>query len=147
MILHLAADELECILPMARAFEKEISHPVIRLSEPEFLANWSRFIELGVGAVFAAIDGGEVVGVLSGSVVPCDLNGDTVAQETWWYVARSHRRSGVGRRLAEAFERYALERGAKRIGLGVIGHLPGADSLLRSMGYEPFETAYYKVIE
>lgn len=143
----LAADEVESILPLAREFEAAIAHPVIRMVEPVFVANWSRFIELGVGVIVAAFDGETPAGALSGYVVPCDLNGDTVAQETWWFVSPAYRKGGVGRSLAELFEEHAIARGAQRISLGVMGHMPGAEKMLAEMGYAPFETAYFKVIK
>ena len=115
--------------------------------EPAFVANWRRFIELGVGVIVAAFDGATPVGALSGYIVPCDLNDDLVAQETWWFVSPAARGHKLGLRLAVQFECIARLRGAKRISLGVMRHMPGAERLLDSMGYKPFETAYFKVIE
>jgi GNAT superfamily N-acetyltransferase len=143
---NLAAADVESILPLAREFEAAIAHPVIRMAEPAFVENWRRFIELGVGVIVAAFDGATPAGALSGYIVPCDLNGETVAQETWWFVSPAYRKSGVGRELAVRFERYAIARGARRISLGVMGHMPGAEKLLAEMGYASFETAYFKVV-
>lgn len=142
---EITADTFGSLLPIARQFETEIGSPVIRIDPDVFVATWRRFLDVGVGLVVAALDPAPV-GVLCGFVVPDDLNGEPVAQEKWWYVAPSHRRGGVGAHLAATFERLAIARGVKRISLGSIGHLPAVDSLLRHMGYSPFETHYFKVI-
>lgn len=144
-ITKITADTFETLLPLAREFEAEIGSPVIRIDPPVFVETWSRFIAAGVGLVVAAVDP-EPVGVLCGFVVPDDLNGEPVAQEKWWYVTPTYRGSGVGAKLATTFERLALARGAKRISLGSIGHLPAVDAVLRHLGYSPFETHYFKVI-
>lgn len=143
----LGRDDVPRLLPLAHEFEAEIGSPFIWVKDEPFVANWRRFIDAGVGLIVGAFDEErKPVGVLSGFVVPNDLNGEPVAQENWWYVTPRYRKGGLGRSLVTLFERYAVQRGARRLSLGSIGHLPAVDGLLRSMGYEPLETHYFKVV-
>jgi len=51
-------------------------------------------------------------------------------------VRASHRRRGLGRRLLEQAEAFARERGAGRIGIGVIAVNAAARELYRALGYD-----------
>ena len=143
----LTPDDVPLVLPLVREFEAAIDHPVIRVESRAYLANWTKFLELDLGVIVAAVDGETVAGAISGFVVPYDLNGETIAQENFWYVSPVYRSTGLGRALVTLFERHATARGAKRISLGAIGHLPSVDALLNAMGYAPFETTWFKVVE
>jgi len=133
------------LLPLAHEFEAAIGSPFIVVDDAVFVDTWRRFIDAGVGFVLVALDPAPV-GVLAGYVVPDDLSGRVVAQERWWYVTPAYRRGGVGRALAELFERHAREKGAYRVSLGNIGHLPAVDGLMRDLGYSPLETHWFRLL-
>jgi len=132
------------VLPLVLEFEAAIANPVIQIDPAAFVQNWTRFLEIDVGFVILASDDGRPVGGLSAYLVPNDLNGSAVAQETWWFVKPEYRGRGVGDALLELFERYARSRGALRVSMGVILHLTPVADLLTTRGYTPFETIFYK---
>lgn len=143
----LAASGISWILPLAREFEAEIADPIIKLNEPAFVANWGKFIEIGVGFIVVAADEGVPVGVISAFSVPDDRSGETVVQETWYFVSAAHRGRNIGTALLDAFEAEAIRRGARRISMGRLHHVgEGVGTLLERRGYRPFETLYYKVL-
>ncbi|MGH8897527.1 MAG: GNAT family N-acetyltransferase [Egibacteraceae bacterium] len=137
-------EELPGLVPLAREFEAAIGNPIIQMKEEAFLSAWRKFIELNVGFLIVAKDAGVPVGAISAYIVPNDLNGSMLAQESWWFVKPEYRGRGVGRALIELFERYARSRGATRVSLGALLHLKPVSELLTTMGYAPFETIHYK---
>lgn len=139
----LPADRVPELLPLAHEFEAAIGSPFIVVKDEVFVDSWRRFIDLGVGFAIVALDP-QPVGVLAGYVVPDDLSGRIVAQERWFYVTPAYRKAGVGRALALLFEGYARSKGAYRVSLGNIGHLPSIAKLYESLGYAPLETHHFK---
>lgn len=145
-IRQLTVDEVPIVLPLGHEFEALIGDPIVHLVDEKFVFNWRQYISIGVGVILVGFDGDKPVGALSGYCVPADRSGELVAQETWWYVSPAARGTGLGRQLAEAFERYARVRGATWVSLGAIGHLPAVDGLLEKLGYRPFERTWFKIL-
>lgn len=109
-----------------------------------FIRNWSRLIGSGQGVIIADIVGKELRGGLGAILCP-DLNNDElIACESFWYVLQNHR--GQGARLLFAYERWARERGAKRIAMVHLELLqPGIlGPLYERLGYRKIETNYLK---
>jgi len=139
--------DLPRLVPLAREFTTAIDNPIITLEDATFVTNWTKFLELKVGFIIAAYDGPTPVGALSAYIVPNDLNGSQVAQETWWFVKPEYRGSGIGENLIELFERYARSQGARRVSMGVLLHLKPVADLLTKRGYVPFEKVFYRWLE
>ena len=75
---------------------------------------------------------GELVGGCGGEL---DADEPAVAWLGGMFVERTGRRAGIGRRLLEAFESWARERGAAKVKLEVNPALAPAVSLYESCGY------------
>ena len=90
------------------------------------------------GAFLAA--GEPVRAVICGAIAPHYLTGEPTAFKTAWYAAPSAR--GYGAYLLRAFEKWALDQGAKR--LFVAGRAGRTLTMLSRLGYTPLETVYEK---
>lgn len=78
-------------------------------------------------------EGGALVGLVGGSVD----RAEKIAYLGGMFVEPCHRRAGIGRRLVEAFEAWAANRGATTAVLEVNPALEPALRLYASCGYRP----------
>ena len=109
-----------------------------RTADPQQLARFA-LSHLRDDAVFFAV-GQPLRAVLCGVVQPHYLTGERAAFKTVWYATAEAR--GHGAKLLLAFERWAVDKGAKRV--FVAGRDPRTLSLLTLQGYSPLETVYTK---
>lgn len=86
------------------------------------------------GAILLAIDEGRVVGCVA--VRPFE---EATVEMKRLFVRPSHRSKGVGRRLVEAVISLARERGNRELALDTLDSMVEAQSLYRSLGFEPCE--------
>ena len=101
--------------------------------------------------ILIAEDGEKVVGMIAGILLSSYFDdGQFWAVEVMWYVSKEHRGTAHGKRLLEAFEKWAKEHGAHRV-IMIAGHYSvntGGDALLdryyKRQGYRRLETYYMK---
>src|SRR5688572_9076222 len=80
-----------------------------------FIANWTRLIHQGIGQLFGLYgDDGVIHGAMGGVLAPDLNNGHTIGIEAFWYVLPQYRGRGAIR-LIEAYEKWAKEKGARRV--------------------------------
>jgi GNAT superfamily N-acetyltransferase len=109
-----------------------------------FVKTWDTFHQLGMGAIIGLFDGANPVGAIGAIAYPDPNDGELVVTETFWFVDPAHR--GAGLKLLDAFEAWAMNRGAKRI---VLVHLVQlAPEVLRRLylrkGYQEIEVHFIK---
>ena len=144
-VIELSVDRLSEIARLGTQFQAEGILPGEFIAEA-FTKTWANLIWQDIGAIFALEKNGEIVGGLGAVTFPDPNDGAVVANEMFWFVAKSDR--GHGMKLLTAFENWAKQRGAKR---AMMVHLENLfpDALRRiytARGYRPVETHYLKEI-
>jgi len=111
------------------------------VSREEFLAGFAlRLAELQ-SADFVAVEGGAVVGFISGRIEANqpDRLPERHATVGHLYVDAAHRRSGLGRRLFEAIAAWALAQdGVSHFEMPVLAADPEAVHFWQAIGFSPF---------
>jgi GNAT superfamily N-acetyltransferase len=140
-----SVEDLPAIEPLGARFYAEARLPG-RFVPAVWAATWQRLLAGGNGALFLLERTGEVCGALGAIIFPDPNDGDLVASEMFWFVAPEAR--GAGLRLLGAFEAWAAERGAQRLGMVHLA-TAGADRLAKlyeRRGYRCVQTDYLKEI-
>ena len=91
-------------------------------------------LESGAVAYVAELDGA-LVGVITGHAMAAIHSTPTVAWLTALVVTKTARGKGVGRRLVERLEQWAVERGAAKISLTSALHRSEAHAFYEGIGY------------
>lgn len=95
-----------------------------------------------------AFDDGVPVGYLTLIASPCVHAKDSVlAVADHFYVKPAYRRSGVMRKLVSAGEDLCRSVGVHSVSLSVMHKLGGGSEFVESLGYEPAEVVYTKVLK
>ncbi len=111
MIERLGKPHLAVISGLSEIAQGDTGMPIDREA---FIFHWSYILENHLGAIFGRIEEGECLAVI-GCALEVDLfTGDTMAVETFWYVHPEHRGGSTARRLLDAYDEWAKEKGAKR---------------------------------
>ena len=110
-----------------------------REASPEALARFAVSHVCDENRIYLAA-GDPVCACLCGMLAPHYLTGELTAFKTAWYAIPGAR--GYGAHLLRAFERWAKEKGARRV--IVAGRLPRTLTLLERLHYQPLETVYSK---
>jgi GNAT superfamily N-acetyltransferase len=142
MIRVATASDLPAMLGTARKFFVEGKLPM-SLVDDVWVANWTAFINMGIGVVLMSEDAGVFHGAIGGLLVNDVNDGSKYLSEMFWYVDPEHR--GTGMRLLHQFERAAKDHGATRI---TMVHLHAINERLGDiytrLGYHKLETTYTK---
>lgn len=109
-----------------------------------FIRNWTSLLSEDRGVFFGLFKEDRFVGGLGAVICPDLNNGQLMAVETFWYVQPQHR--GRGLRLLREFEKWAKERGARRVAMLHLLKLHPAEmnTLYKRLGYRPVEVNYIK---
>lgn len=143
----LCPGELSLTRELAFAFFSESGLPG-QLDFEHWKAQWTKFIDMGIGKIIAYYDGEKFVGMIGGLCVQCTMTADMEAIEAFWYVQKDKRGTPIGIKLLKSFEKWASQRGAKRVKMMHLSDLNAEmmrDIYLR-MGYTPLEQAYSKTL-
>jgi GNAT superfamily N-acetyltransferase len=129
----------------AREFYVEAKFPGV-FNVEVFTRNWTYFIEHGIGAIFALVKDGVIVGALGAVILPDTTSGDLRASEMFWFVGKEHRGGGIA--LMDAFEKWGTERGAKQITMAYLkDSMPQiVESIYERRGYRFFEAHWLKEV-
>lgn len=141
--LRLGPDRIPEIAKIAPAFFEEGKLPGKFVPEV-FIKFWEQMYGLGLAQMFGAEIEGVLVGGLGGMVYPDPCDGERVASEMFWFILPQFRGGGLA--LFNDFEKWAVERDAKRI---TMIHLQGlAPGILKKLylrkGYQEVEVHYVK---
>lgn len=109
-----------------------------------FIANWTKYYEIGWGNIVGLFEGKVPIGAIGMMSYPDPNDGEPVAMEMFWFVQPESR--GAGLKLLDEFERWAANRGAKRITMVHLTQL--APEVLRKLylrkGYREIEVHFVK---
>ncbi len=108
---------------------------------PPILRN-SQCRTFAIKARVCLVAGEPIAAVLCGLVTPHYFTGELTAFKTAWYAVPAAR--GYGAHLLRAFEKWAQEKGARR--LIVAGRQDRTLQLLERLDYRPLETVFAKDI-
>lgn len=121
------------------------------LNFEHFCKTWENFIQLDIGAIFVyrRSPNEEPTGIIGGVVTPCPMTADPIASEMFWWVAPFLRgTSPAGMHLLMKWERWAIEKGVKRVYMGNLVELNDSKMkrIYERMGYRPLEIHYVKAV-
>jgi len=146
MIIHVTAEMLPAMVPLARDFHAASGAPGT-LSPAAWLEAWGRLLEAGDGLILAIPDEeGNILGGIGGIAFNDPNDGTMTIQEAFWYVDPDSR--GIGLELLDEFIAIARLKGAGRLLLSHTEKLrPRAlKRLYERKGFRPVETSYVKEI-
>jgi len=146
MIRPAKASDLVVVAEMGREFYSEGRIPGTIVPDV-FVANWRSYLSAGCGRIFLAEENEEIVGFLGALLYPDVNDGDLIGTELFWFVEKEHR-GRCGMRLFDAFEKWAIEAGAKRL---IMSHLStlAPDKLkkiYKRLGYRKADVSYVKEV-
>lgn len=147
-IRPLTAEELPLCLPLGEHFFEEAALPG-DWNGDAFLGQWESFYGLGIGRIWGAFEGEDLVGVCGGLAFPDSNTGKERAQELFWWVEPEHRKSGAALALLRHFESWAEERGCEAVTMAYLhstGNGGALDRWYRRRGYQPMETHYVRML-
>lgn len=141
-IATLQPEEFEIILPLLLKFHEESG---LKMENPT-LDVIAHFVSIGMGVVFVYVKDEKIIGTLGAMVAPNLFSpSEQHAQELFWYVDKKSRgRAGLA--LLDAFEKWAKERGAKRVFMASLRKFESLQKLFTRRGYTEMETQFIKEI-
>jgi GNAT superfamily N-acetyltransferase len=149
MFVHVTPDSIFSLTrEPAEEFFKESKIDGV-LDFPHFCQSWGKLIELDMAAIIVYVDDQQrTLGIIGGTCTKCLMTGDMIAQESFWWVHPSKRRSPVGIKLLRQWEGWGEDRGAKRI---YVGNLAAVNhemmhTLYSKLGYQLLETHYVRPV-
>jgi len=147
-IIHLGIDDISRVISLGLEFYDEGFLPG-RFSPKHFTQTWEKLLKMQIGILIGAEQGGEIIGTIGGVMTPDPNDGALVAQEMFWFVAKEYRKGSTGKRLIEAFEQTAKDKGARQVMMVRLANDLGEkiDTFYRMSGYEPKEVHYMKTLE
>jgi ribosomal protein S18 acetylase RimI-like enzyme len=101
---------------------------------------------LETGVVKLAIDK-KPIGMIGAAIIPVWWNSyQTLAQEFFWWVDPSHRKTSAGIKLLDALEKAAKKAGAMRITMFCLADVDGERiaGLYERLNYDPVERVFIK---
>jgi GNAT superfamily N-acetyltransferase len=123
----------------------ELGYPAAAQAVPGRL---SRLAQYPNTLALVAVDGSEVVGVVTAHVFPALHAAEPVAWLTSMVVSGEHRSRGIGSELIERAEQWALEKGALKISLTSALHREDAHAFYEvKQGYEKTGLRFSKVLK
>lgn len=111
-----------------------------------FKQNWIKLLSAGMGAMWVSKRGGRPVGALGGLIYPDINDNELVVMEAFWYVLPEFRGHWDSIRLYQHFEKWAIERQAKRILMVRYEATSGTqlEAFYERNGYRPIEKVFVK---
>ena len=139
MIREAKIDDIGKLSFLASEFMGETKF--LKVDDDVFFKTWENLINLGIGTIFIIDD---FHGALGAVAYPDPNNGEMMATEMFWIVAKEHR--GKGLLLLERYEQWAKEKGCTK---AIMVHLKDSmperlKALYGRSGYEEMETHYIK---
>lgn len=144
-IREMAPDEVEAMIPLARKFFAEGNLPG-NFAPDHFVDNWRNWIEAGVGVVFSAWRGFDLLGFLGGIRLVSPTTAEMELHEMFWFMDPDERIGTAGLRLLKAFEEEGQRIGAARVTMVHLCNDTGSRvaKLIERRGFQPLEVHYAK---
>lgn len=130
---------------MARLFYEESKLPGTFIPH-YFISNWAQFMDKGIGAMWVAGEKDSLHGAIGLLIYPDVYNGDLVANEMFWFIDPVKRMGLDAVRLYKAAERWAKEKGAKRLAMACVcnKHMSSVRKFYEDRGFRPVDVSYFK---
>lgn len=137
-------EDLGSILELCWEMHSETDYSKFELDRGRAAEFVGRMMESGYAGI--AVDGGEVIGVLLGGVMPFWFSSQLQGCEVLFYVRGSARGGFVGKRMVEGFKAWCELRGAVRtvLALSSGGDIDRKGRFLERIGFEPIGGLYAK---
>lgn len=142
MSVLLEPADIPSILPLAARCFEEFKYPGT-FAPDHFAAFWTKALSDGNGWILSAWRNGKLVGIMGFMIGPDQFSAETICLVNWWFVLPEHRNHGSGKELLRHMVHVAQVEQCKRI---LLGFPRGAEEFFRSVGFEPIETGYQKVL-
>ena len=146
MIRLLTIDEIPKAAELGPLFYKEGNLPGSFIPET-FIKNWENIFNNNIGFIIGMFDSkSKIIGLLGG-IMSADFNDCTLyASEMFWFVKKENRGRSIS--LLDAYEKEAINRGAKRCSMGLLVglHPDGLGRIYERRGYSPVEKTYFKTL-
>lgn len=129
-------------------FEESLGDFIYELDPASILKSFDIMIKNHL--VIIAIKDDVVVGIIAGTIAPCDFNYDVrIATEIIWYVNKKNRTSSVGVKLFKEFECQSEKYGATHIAMAYMENLQPAKikNFYKDKGYRPMQTQYIRSLK
>jgi RimJ/RimL family protein N-acetyltransferase len=144
MIRNATERDIPDIIRMGHEFMETSAYSRHLTENHECMATMARrLIGQSSGALLVSEEDDALVGMIGMFAFPHHFSGEIIAGEVIWWVAPTHR--GTGLRLFRAAEQWAKSVGAKRIQM--IAPNPSVGKIYERMGYEQIETAYQRSVQ
>jgi GNAT superfamily N-acetyltransferase len=148
-IHSLSIHELHLCAPFGEAFHREMKLPGEFIGQ-KFVDSWISILSTIPSTILLLRHHHEVIGGLGGAITP-DLNdGRLCAQELFWFVDPQHRGGSGSVRLVQAFEEWAVSKGAvemRMVRLLTGGDTERLDGFYTKRGYGKLEMHYWKPLK
>jgi hypothetical protein len=142
------ADHINMPDLVAEFFDESLNTFVFAVDKDTVLKNCLVLIENYICII--AIEDDKIVGIIMGTVAPCDFNCDIIiATEIMWFVTKRRRNTMVGIKLFKKFEEVASERGSTHIAMGHMENLhpDKLKDFFIKQGYKPMQTQYIRSVK
>jgi GNAT superfamily N-acetyltransferase len=151
IIRPVAINELFDVSKFVPAFYVEFGdHPMgsaYEYDQVTFIKTWTEWLNNSNYVLFGAFDGDRCVGGLGGMISKHPYTLDTMmGYEHFWFVYKEYRKSGVGKRLINAFQAWLKEKGVKYMIMVYIHGGPSEkmNEFYIKEGFLPFESQMIK---
>lgn len=133
------------LIRMARLFYEESKLPGTFIPH-YFISNWTKFMDQGIGAMWTAGEKISLHGAIGMLIHPDVYNGDLIAHEMFWFIDPTHRMRMDALRLYKAAERWAKDKGAKRLVMACVcnKHMASVRRFYEDRGFRPVDVSYFK---
>lgn len=113
MITECSKNDLHKIFELTKKLENEV--PFCKPDIGCFVKSWASMIDSGRGVIFNSKENDCIDGFISGLIAPEMNSGVLMAVESLWYLEPEKRKTGIGKKLLEHFEKWAKSKNAKYI--------------------------------
>ncbi|MBI6848633.1 MULTISPECIES: GNAT family N-acetyltransferase [Pseudomonas syringae group] len=136
MIRPATHDDVPRLIELGTALHQTSTYAAMAFI-PEKAASFLHALIDGVGVIFVAEVGGEVVGGFAGAVTEQWFSDDLLAYDYSFFLDPKTRSGITATRLLITFIEWARIKGAKRIHIGITTgiHVSGTSDLYRSLGF------------
>lgn len=129
-------------------FNESVGHFIYKLDPASILRSFKIMVERYI--VTIAIKDDVIIGVIAGTIAPCDFNYEVIiATEIIWYVKKEHRNTMVGVKLFKEFETESANRGATHIAMSYMENLhpEKLQIFYKDKGYKKMQTQYIRSLK
>lgn len=139
--------DLQQLGVMGHLFAQQYGAGLMKFNSQIFIQTMKEYMAKRLGIVLCSHEDFELTGAIAAAIYPNVFDGEKCASELFWYVWPGAAK-GTGTCLIDAFEKWALSRGATRITMAYMLHNQPERlaHFYERRGYQPFETHYVKVV-